>query len=300
MERLHPDRLAEQVDVVAHHATHGAARDRAVRYLRQAGAKAVARSAVREAADFFEHALAILGELPETPETLSEALDIRIALGPALIGLTSAAAPEVVKSYDHAQELVERLGDTARRFPVIWGRWFISLHGGRLRGGADVGERLLDAARSGEDSGRLVEAHHALWATFTAMGAPAAAIPHAERASRCTCANGTPRRCSRTAVTTLGPVAAIGSRSTSGSSASRIGPWPASATHSVSRPSSSIPLTETVTLWFASWVHYQRRDRPAAIEAAERLQSVAASMASRPGLTRRSSCCPRRAACARS
>ena len=35
------------------------------------------------------------------------------------------------------------------------------------------------------------------------------------------------------------------------------------------------PLTETITLWFASWIHYQRGDRPATIEAAERLQSLA-------------------------
>src|SRR5688572_7278425 len=32
------------------------------------------------------------------------------------------------------------------------------------------------------------------------------------------------------------------------------------------------PLTETNTLWFASWVHYQRGDRHATIAAAERLQ----------------------------
>jgi hypothetical protein len=35
------------------------------------------------------------------------------------------------------------------------------------------------------------------------------------------------------------------------------------------------PLSETNALWFASWVHYQRGDRHAAIEAAERLQSLA-------------------------
>src|SRR5262245_3109039 len=35
------------------------------------------------------------------------------------------------------------------------------------------------------------------------------------------------------------------------------------------------PLSETNTLWFASWVHYQRGDRQATIEAAERLRSLA-------------------------
>jgi class 3 adenylate cyclase/tetratricopeptide (TPR) repeat protein len=275
MERMHPDRLAEQVDVVAHHATHSAARDRAVRYLRQAGAKAVARSAVREAADFFEHALAILGELPETPETLSEALDIRIALGPALIGLKSASSPEVVSSYDHAQALLDRLADTDRRFPVLWGRWFIAYTTGDYAAARDIGERLLDAARSSEDSGQLVEGHHALWATFTAMGAPTAAIPHAERgialyvrerhaSQMFTYGGHDPGACCRYQLALdlwlLGqPDRALVSLRDAQRLATQL----------------QHPLTETVTLWFASWVHYQRGDRQATIEAAERLQSVA-------------------------
>jgi tetratricopeptide (TPR) repeat protein len=275
MERLHPDRLAEQVEVVAHHATHGESRERAVRYLRQAGAKAVARSAARQAAGFFEQALAILAELPETPETLSEALDIRIALGPALIGLKSAADPQVVSSYDHAEELLDRLGDTDRRFPVLWGRWFSAYTTGDYTAARDIGERLLEAARSSEDSGRLVEAHHSLWATFTAMGAATAAIPHAERglalyvrerhaSQMFTYGGHDPGACCRYQLAfdlwLIGrPDRAMASLRDAQRLATQL----------------QHPLTEAITLWFASWVHYQRGDRSAAIEAAERLQSLA-------------------------
>ena len=136
MERLYADRLAEQVESLAHHAARGEAREGRCATSARPGPRRSARSATREAAGFFEHALAILAELPETPDTLSEALDLRIALGPALIGLKRACSPEVVASYDHAQALLDRLGDTDRRFPVLWGRWFIAYTRGDYAGGA--------------------------------------------------------------------------------------------------------------------------------------------------------------------
>ena len=47
MERLYGDRLGEQVDRLARHAVQGGLHEKAVHYLRQAGAKAAARSARR-------------------------------------------------------------------------------------------------------------------------------------------------------------------------------------------------------------------------------------------------------------
>ena len=50
LEALSADRLAEQVDRLAHHAMRGEVWDKAVTYGRQAGVRAVERSALREAA----------------------------------------------------------------------------------------------------------------------------------------------------------------------------------------------------------------------------------------------------------
>ena len=49
---------------------------KAVTYLRQAGAKALARSANREAVACFEQALTALRHLPESRETLEQAIDL--------------------------------------------------------------------------------------------------------------------------------------------------------------------------------------------------------------------------------
>ena len=61
IETLYPDRLIEQVERLAHHAARGEVWGKALTYLRQAGAKADARSAIREAASYFEQALTALG-----------------------------------------------------------------------------------------------------------------------------------------------------------------------------------------------------------------------------------------------
>ena len=60
-------RSPEQVDRLAHHALRGEVWDKALRYYRQAGAKALARSAYREAVMCFEQALEALARLHARP-----------------------------------------------------------------------------------------------------------------------------------------------------------------------------------------------------------------------------------------
>jgi class 3 adenylate cyclase/tetratricopeptide (TPR) repeat protein len=87
IERAYSDRLTEHVERLAHHAVRGELWEPAVTYLRKAGAKALARSANREAVSSFEQALTALGHLPETRERLGEAIDLRFDLRTALFPL---------------------------------------------------------------------------------------------------------------------------------------------------------------------------------------------------------------------
>jgi class 3 adenylate cyclase/tetratricopeptide (TPR) repeat protein len=112
IERLAADRLAEQVDRLAYHALRGEVWDQAVAYLWQAGIKATARSANREAVTYYEQALHVLPHLPECRDTQEQAIDLRFDLRHALDPLG-----ELVRVRDclrEAQVLAERLGDHAR------------------------------------------------------------------------------------------------------------------------------------------------------------------------------------------
>jgi predicted ATPase len=84
LDALAGDRAAEQVERLAQHAQRGEVWDKALAYGRQAGEKALARSAHREAVAYFEQALSALAHLPETRDTREQAIDLRLALRTAL------------------------------------------------------------------------------------------------------------------------------------------------------------------------------------------------------------------------
>jgi class 3 adenylate cyclase/predicted ATPase len=184
MEALYAGRLTEHVERLARHAQQGGRPEPAVRYLRQAAAKAIARSANHEAVAFLEGALRALAELPPSDERLKEALDIQLDLGPALIVTAGGAAPEVHAAYTRARELCERIGDSARLFQAVWGLWYASLNRGQHRETRALAEQLLGVARDTGDSILLLEAHHSLWATRFQLGELSEARPHFDEGLR--------------------------------------------------------------------------------------------------------------------
>ena len=275
MERLYGDRLTEQIEVLAHHAVRGSIRDKAVRYLVEAGQKSLGRSAVREAATLFETASAVVGEMPETPETLSRRLDVLIALGPALIMLHSATAPQVEDVYRTALALVERLGDVPRRFPVLWGLWFVLYTRGDYPAALAAGKQLLERAQAGDDTERLVEAQHALWATLFAIGHAGEAVPHMERGIALY------RREQHATHVSLyaGHDPGACCRYQLGSARWLLG-FPDRGLASVRdalRLAEELkhPMTVTTTLWFVAWVQYQRGEYAEAADSTARQLALA-------------------------
>jgi tetratricopeptide (TPR) repeat protein len=87
LEALAPERVAEQVERLAHHALRGEVWDKAVTYCQQAGAKAYDRAAFREAVASFDQALQSLEHLPEPGDTRGLAIELRLALGGVLSAL---------------------------------------------------------------------------------------------------------------------------------------------------------------------------------------------------------------------
>src|SRR5262249_51853578 len=62
MATVYADHLTEEVAGMAHHALRGEVWDKALIYCRQAGEKAIARSAYREAVGYVEQALSVLSQ----------------------------------------------------------------------------------------------------------------------------------------------------------------------------------------------------------------------------------------------
>jgi transcriptional regulator with AAA-type ATPase domain/tetratricopeptide (TPR) repeat protein len=151
IEDLHRERLDEHVERLAYHALRGERWADAVRYCRQAGAKAFDRSANREAVASFDQSLAALAHLPETETTLAAAIDIRLAVRSALLQL--AELPRISRYLREAERLAISLDDQ-RRLAWVWTYMTIAhLFEGEPGRALAVGERALALAEKVGDVG---------------------------------------------------------------------------------------------------------------------------------------------------
>jgi len=167
IEQLSADRRAERVDQLAHHALRGEVWDKAVVYLRRAGAKATARSAYREAVSCFEHALRALGHLPQDRDTTAQAIDIRLDLRTALTPLGHYR--EILGLLRDAEGLARDLRDDRRLGRVVADTSArlrnIGDHAGALAAGRQacaIATDLRDGDLQFEATYRLAQAHFAV------------------------------------------------------------------------------------------------------------------------------------------
>jgi tetratricopeptide (TPR) repeat protein len=151
IERLHPGRLAEHAEHLAHHARQAEIWDKAGRYLWEAGRKAFTRSANREAADYFEHAAAAIDRLPQTRETLEQAIDVRFELRTALQVLRAQDRQETCLA--DALIRAETLGDQRRLGYTLMFAGLRATLVEDLDEGLRLGDRALAIGRSLGDLG---------------------------------------------------------------------------------------------------------------------------------------------------
>jgi class 3 adenylate cyclase/tetratricopeptide (TPR) repeat protein len=150
LEALAPERVGEQVERLAHHALRGEVWDKAVTYCQQAGARAYDRAAFREALAAFEQALQALAHLPEDGDTGVRTVDLRLALGFALLALGEARRCLTLLGETEARAWA--LDDRARLVQVL-DQMSIALRAtGDLDGAIAAGQQALALADEHGDS----------------------------------------------------------------------------------------------------------------------------------------------------
>ena len=180
IERLHPNRLVEHVELLAHHARQGEVWDKAVSYLREAGAKAFLRSANREAATRFEEALDALQRLPEHRDATAEALDLRFDLRAALMPLGEFGRMGTV--LDEAKALAEAAGDQHRLGHALNFKAIHFIHGGDFAAALQNARLALAIGEAKTDIGIRAVANWYLSLACLAQGESREAIRHCEAA----------------------------------------------------------------------------------------------------------------------
>jgi predicted ATPase len=167
-EVLTPERLAEHVERLAHHALRGEVWDKAVICCQQAGARAWDRAAFREAVASFEQALQALAHLPEDGDTRVLAIEFRLALGRSLGALGEyrrrltllGEADALARAHDDRARLGRVLAEMAR----------VLRQTGDLDGAIAAGRQARELAAALGDSALQVQASLNLGLAYWAIG----------------------------------------------------------------------------------------------------------------------------------
>ena len=107
----------DHLEKLAHHAFQGELWDKAVIYLRDAGAKAMSNSAFLVALSSYQRAFQALEHLPESREKLEQQIDLHLDSRNALFLLGDL--PRIAEHLHAAESLVETLGDRIRMVRVF-------------------------------------------------------------------------------------------------------------------------------------------------------------------------------------
>jgi tetratricopeptide (TPR) repeat protein len=168
IEALAPDRVAEQVERLAHHALRGEVWDKAITYCQQAGARARDRAAFREAVVSFEQAHQALDHLHEDGDTRMLALDLRLALDGPLAALGECGRCLVLLG--EAAALARALDNWARLGRVLARMALVLRTTGDSDGAIAAGQQALELATALGESALQEQASHTLGQAYNAIG----------------------------------------------------------------------------------------------------------------------------------
>jgi DNA-binding SARP family transcriptional activator/DNA polymerase III delta prime subunit len=138
----HKDRDAASPQLAAHYDQAGMV-EPAIDAYRVAGGRAVAVSALEEAVTMFRRALALLADLPPSPDRDAFELDIRIALGSPLVALEGYGSKGAHQLYERALSLCRTL-HRAVDPPILRGLGLARLQGCRFDDCDELARALLD------------------------------------------------------------------------------------------------------------------------------------------------------------
>jgi DNA-binding response OmpR family regulator/class 3 adenylate cyclase/predicted ATPase len=177
-----PETVETQPELMAYHLAQAGLTDKAIKYLRKAGQRAIEYSANAEAVGHLKRALDLLRSVPESAARKRAALRLEVMLGQAMIAQRGYAAPETKETLLRAKMLIDRLTDPRQKFSILYGIWACHYVGGEVAKQRDAAIEFLAEAERHNDMAALCIAHRAVGTTCVTTGEFAEALHHLERA----------------------------------------------------------------------------------------------------------------------
>ena len=181
LEAAYGEQTGEIAAELAAHFERGADVRRAVHYLYRTAQKVSQRYAHREVVDLLTRALALLNQLPETPERTQQELTLQITLGTALIATKGYAALEVAQTYARAYVLCQQVPESPQLVQTLMGLGLFHTMQGTHQTAQEIGRHLLSLAHRLDDQVALLYANATFGITTLYLGDLAAGRGHLEQ-----------------------------------------------------------------------------------------------------------------------
>ncbi|MCA1443679.1 AAA family ATPase [Ensifer sp. IC4062] len=154
---------------LAEHAERAGLLENAIELFIAAGKESSSRSAMVEARQYLEHALALSERIGDGHKVELLQLSALTALGPILTGLVGLNSPPARKLYEDGVEIARRqpMEDQSKWFPIYWGWWFT---GADFRVMHDRALQVQTMLAETEDPEIRLQINHCIWAIDFNLG----------------------------------------------------------------------------------------------------------------------------------
>jgi class 3 adenylate cyclase/tetratricopeptide (TPR) repeat protein len=142
------DETSTRPDLIAGHLSAAGEDEDAITFWETAGQQALARTAVHEAAEHLQRAIACLGRLPATLEREERELELQILLAPLLMTVYGWGAVEVERACERALRLAQELQRHDRSYPPLWGLWTVRFLRGEMADALESAGPILRIAQA--------------------------------------------------------------------------------------------------------------------------------------------------------
>ena len=181
LEEHFPETADVEPELLARHCTEAGLGEQAVEYWQRAGQRALARSAMAEAAAQLATGLTVLASLPGGIRRQRRELGLQLALGQASLAAKGFAAPETGRAYARASELCRELGEVPEFFPALYGRFIVHFQRAELAAAHQAAEELLRSAGERNDAAAQVTGHRIVGSALYHLGRLADSRDHLEK-----------------------------------------------------------------------------------------------------------------------
>jgi class 3 adenylate cyclase/predicted ATPase len=147
-----PQMPETQPELLAHHYAQAGDVRNAILFWMKAGRHSIETCAFVEATSQLRKALGLLAGLPSSAERDEQELDVQMAIGSAITATSGYAAPEAGQAFDRALQLCRKLDRPQKLFATLYGVGGFHLMRTELDKTKQIGEEILEHAKTYGDA----------------------------------------------------------------------------------------------------------------------------------------------------